>query len=84
MYYEEKLKCFVVATVDVPTNYLHVVGGKKYALANKLSGATKIASRDTAYRMINYYRSSTDDNRDFVVIPMEVSYRLIDERDIIG
>lgn len=82
MYYVEKLKCFIVASVDIPTKYLHVIGGKKYSLANKLAGATKIASRETAYNMIKYYYSSTGDDRDFVVIPMEVSYELIDEREI--
>ena len=79
MYYAEELKCFVVASVD-EVKYIHVLGGKNYRLVSKLSAATKVASRDTAYDLIKYYRSSTGDFQDFVVIPMKVTYELIDER----
>ncbi len=80
MYYAEKMKCYVVATTTLPTEYIHVFGNKKYKMATKLSGATKVASRKTANDLIYYYRSSTSDTQDLVVIPLEVTYELIDER----
>lgn len=80
MYYAEKLKCFVVATLEQTTRYIHIMGGKQYRLVQKLSAATKIATRDIANDLIYYYRSSTGDTRDLVIIPLEVTYELIDER----
>ena len=80
MYYVEKLDCYIVATLTLPTEYIHVLGGKKYKMSTKLSGATKIANRETAYDLISYYRSSTGDMQDLVVVPLEVEYKLIDER----
>lgn len=81
MYYVETLKCFVVATFGMPTEYVHVLGNEKYKMAKQLSGATKIADLETAERLICYYRSSTGDTQDLIVIPMEVTYELIDERN---
>lgn len=80
MYYAEKTECCVVATLNMPTEYIHVLGNKQYRLVKRLSGATKIADRETAKDLINYYRSSTVDNQELVIVPMEVTYRLIDER----
>lgn len=80
MYYAEKLKCYVVATLTLPTEYVHVLGNKKYMLSTKLSGATKIVNRKTAIGLIDSYRHSTGDLQDLVVVPLEVTYELIDER----
>ena len=82
MYYAEKTECFVLASLGTPTKYVHVLGNEKYKLATRLSGATKIVDRETAASLLNYYRSSTSDTQEFAIIPMVVTYELIDEREL--
>lgn len=82
MYYAEKTECYVIASLDIPTRYIHVLGNEKYKLVTRLSGATKIVDEETAIRLLNYYRSSTFDYRDFIIVPMNVTYELIDEREL--
>lgn len=78
IYIEERLR-YVIASLDDPTMYVKVWGNKKYSLVDSLVPATKYADRGLANEMIGYYRESTGDMRELVVLPVMITYDLIDE-----
>ncbi len=80
MYIEERLR-YVIASLDDPTKYVKVLGGKKYTLMESLVAATKYDNRKLANYMIQCYRESTGDLRDLVVLPVMITYDLIDETE---
>lgn len=79
MIYTEERRRYVIASLDNPTLFVKVLGGKKYTLMDSVVSATKYAERSLANEMIGYYRDATGDMRDLVVIPVLITYDMIDE-----
>lgn len=81
MIYTEEYRRYVIASLDDHTLYVKVFGNKKYGLIETVSGATKYDTRKLASQMISYYKQETGDTRDFVVLPVLITYDLIDETE---
>ena len=76
---EKKIKKYVICTLDCPTLYLKTFR-QSYWLLEDIEGATKFLSKKLANKMIEYYRTDTRDERtEFVVIPVQVTYELLEE-----
>lgn len=69
---EKQVTKYVIATLDNPTEYLIEREGR-YSLTGDIVKATKTVSRSVANMLAN------EVNMDLVVIPVEISYHLIDE-----
>ena len=82
MEYKETVRRYVCASLDNTTHYITALGNKQYMLSDKLSRGSKLEQRSAAKLLIDIYRKVTDDQRDFVVIPVDVTYSLIDESDL--
>ncbi len=81
MIYTEEYRRYVIASLDNPTQYVKVLGNKKYMLVDRVAGATKYVTRKLANEMIAYYKASTGDTRELVVLPVLIAYDLIDETE---
>lgn len=79
MIYTEELRRYIIASLDNPTKYVKVLGNKQYTLMDSVVSATKYDKRSLANIMIHYYRQSTGDMRELVVLPVLITYDLIDE-----
>lgn len=69
---EKQVIKYVIATLDTPTEYLITREGKN-SLTDNIIRATKTTSKNVAKNIANGI------NMDLVVIPVEISYSLIDE-----
>ena len=69
---EKQVIKYVIATLDTPTEYLITREGKN-SLTDNIIRATKTISKNVAKDIANGI------NMDLVVIPVEISYSLIDE-----
>lgn len=69
---EKQVIKYVIATLDTPTEYLITREGKNF-LTDNIIRATKTTSKNVAKDIANGI------NMDLVVIPVEISYSLIDE-----
>ena len=69
---EKQVIKYVIATLDTPTEYLITREGKN-SLTDNIIRATKTTSKKVAKDIANGI------NMDLVVIPVEISYSLIDE-----
>lgn len=77
---EKKIKKYVIATLDSPTTYLKSLHLGRYCFLKDIEGATKFLSRKLATEMISYYMADTGDSSiDLVVLPVKISYELINE-----
>lgn len=79
-YLEKRVKRYVMATVDTG-QYLVVIPGKnQYMFTNNIIRATKCESAFDAKTVIrDYYTDTGDIKLDMVVIPLEITYELINE-----
>lgn len=78
-YLEKQVKRYVMASPDTG-QYLVVVPGKhQYMFTNNIIKATKCQSTFDAKTVIRDYHLETGDNFDLVVIPLEITYELINE-----
>lgn len=69
---EKQVIKYVIATLDTPTEYLITREGKN-SLTDNIIRATKTTSKNVAKDIANGI------NMDLVVIPVEISYSLINE-----
>lgn len=69
---EKQVIKYVIATLDTPTEYLITREGKN-SLTDNIIRATKTTSKNVAKDIANGI------NMDLVVVPVEISYSLIDE-----
>ena len=77
---EKEEKKYVIATLDHPTLYLKKTPAKsEYIFTTDISIATKAASMHVAEQIKNYYYCDTGANIDLVVIPVMITFELIDE-----
>ena len=81
MFYIEERRRYVIATLEDKTRFIKVLGNKRYALMDSLVASTKYTTRKLANYMINCYRESTGDMQDLVVLPVLITYDLIDETE---
>ena len=74
-------KCFkyVIATLDNPTMYLRYLLDGKYVFVDDIERATKTLKYKLANDLKKYYYNDTKDNTDLVIIPVRITYELINE-----
>ena len=78
---EKKITKYVIATLDNPTLYLKkIYQQKKYVFSEDIEYATKTMSRDVAKIILDYYYSDTGDDIELVIVPVEITYSLINEQ----
>ena len=79
-YLEKKIRKYVVATFGSPTLYLKKVPSEKeYIFSENIEYATKSMSYNVAEQIKSYYYSDTGSNVELVVLPVEITYELVDE-----
>lgn len=78
---EKSIVKYVIATLDTPTFYLHkALQRSDYNFTDNIEAATKCADKNIANTVVEYYRLETGDNTDLVVVPLEISYCLVNEQ----
>lgn len=76
---EKELNRYVIATFDIPTNYLIVKGGLNYSFIDNIQVATKFVKKSEAEMIC-----ATCSNKyklDLVVLPLNIKYTLLEEGD---
>lgn len=77
-YIEKKIKKYVIATID--GIYLKKTPAKKeYYFVEDIEIATKAMSKKMIQQVLDYYYQDTMTNIDLVIVPVEITYELIDE-----
>ena len=72
---------YVIATLDNPTMYLRYLLDGKYCFVDNIEAATKTLNRKLANDLKNYYYSDTNDDIDLVIVPIKITYELVEETD---
>ena len=81
-YLEKRKTCYVICSMDC--KYMMRKHGVYY-FVDDVELATKFKSRNIADEYIKYYQNDVDINAlETVVIPLEISYELINESDCDG
>lgn len=79
-YLEKKTRKYVIATLDNPTLYLKKTPAKpEYCFVEDIEVATKAMSRKSANLILSYYYSDTRLDTELVVVPVEITYEIIEE-----
>ena len=79
-YLEKKIRKYVIATLGCPTLYLKKIPSKKeYMFSEDIEYATKTMSANLAEQIKRYYYHDIGFDVELVVLPMEITYELIDE-----
>ena len=79
-YIEKKIRKYVIATFDQPTQYLYKIPGKsEYLFVEDIEAATKTLNSNIAEQVKQYYYSDTNVNIDLVVLPIDITYELVEE-----
>lgn len=79
-YLEKQERKYVIATLDRETYYLKKTPAKiEYEFVTDIAMATKAKTYKLADQIKNYYYHDTNSNLDLVVVPVEITYELIDE-----
>jgi len=79
-YLEKKTRKYVIATLDNPTLYLKKTPAKKeYYFVEDIEVATKTMSKKLANSILSYYYSDTGLDTELVVVPIEITYEIIDD-----
>ena len=78
----KKVIRYVIAVLCDDCNRFMFRNNREYHFVEDASQATKFTSRETAEYYISCYKIETDDvSVEMVVIPMEISYSLINESE---
>ena len=79
---EKEIKKYTIVTLTSPTAYLKSLHMGKYCFVEDIEQATKFVSKQTANKMIDYFYSDTGlTNIDLLVMPIRISYELINEQE---
>ena len=79
-YLEKKTRKYVIATLDNPTLYLKKTPAKsEYCFVEDIEVATKTVSKKVMGEILRYYYLDTGLDTELVVIPIEITYEIIDE-----
>ena len=76
-YLEKETKKYVIADLSQPTNYLHSLRGGKYNFIDNIIVATKFVNKNTVQQICDECRINF--NMDLVVIPILITYEIIEE-----
>ena len=77
-YIEKKIKKYVIATIDGA--YLKKTPAKnEYCFVEDIEIATKTMSKKMIQQVLDYYYQDTMTNIELVIVPVEITYELIDE-----
>ena len=76
-YKEKEIKKYVIADLSQPTNYLKSMKDGRYSFIDNIVIATKFVNRYTAQEICNECIRNT--NIDFVVVPVLITYEIIEE-----
>lgn len=78
-YLEKVIKKYVIATLDIPTQYL-ISQNETIMFTTEIDRCTKFLSRNTAnYIVENFYSSTGMYSLELVVLPITISYEIIME-----
>ena len=81
-YIEKKIRKYVIATLDNPTLYLMKTPAKsEYCFIEDIEFATKAMSKKVMKQILNYYYLDTGLNTELVVIPIDITYEIIDDTE---
>ena len=79
-YIEKKMRKYVIATLGNPTQYLKKTPAKKeYFFTKDIEIATKASNKKIMQDVLNYYYYDIGLNIKLVVVPIDITYELIDE-----
>lgn len=71
---------YVAAVMDVVPLFLaRDFVSQTYKFIDNISAASKCVSKEVARDMINVYRRDTSDIQDITILPIEVTYRILDD-----
>lgn len=76
-YKEKEIKKYVIADLSCPTNYLHSLRNGRYNLIDNIIVSTKFVNKNIAQQICD--ECSVNFNMDLVVVPILVTYEIIDE-----
>lgn len=78
---EKKVRKYVVASVSQPTRYLLSMHFGNWMLVDDIEKASKTMKKSVAEDLKEYYYNDTFSNEEFVVVPVDITYELIEESD---
>lgn len=81
--YVEKIdRKYVIATLDIPTQYLRkdVLGGT-YCFVDDIEVATKTSRKSIATEVLQYFYRDTGINMELVIVPVDITYEIVDEEN---
>ena len=77
---EKEIRKYVIATLDNPTLYLKKAPGENnYLFVKDIEIATKGMSKHMINQIMDYYYMDTGADIPLVVIPVEITYKIIEE-----
>ena len=76
---EKKVRVYVVADPETGQYLYKKPAQEIYHFVKDIAQSTKCESRNIAHFIMQCYRQDTGDNLDLVVIPLEITYELINE-----
>ena len=76
-YKEKEIKKYVIADLSQPTNYLKSMKDGRYSFIDNVVIATKFVNRYTAQEICN--ECIRNANIDLVVVPVLITYEIIEE-----
>jgi hypothetical protein len=81
-YTEKKTRKYVIATFSNPTQYLKKTPSKnEYVFTEDIEYATKTLNKRLAEQIKKYFYIDTNIDLDLIVLPIEITYELINEND---
>lgn len=70
---------YVVATMDVvPMFLVRDALTQQFYLSDNVTRATKGFDKESVRELLKFYKSTYSDFRDFTILPIEVSYKILD------
>ena len=76
---EKKSRVYVIADPETGQYLYKKPAQEIYHFVKDIAQSTKCESRNIAHFVMQCYRQDTGDNLDLVVIPLEITYELINE-----
>lgn len=70
---------YVIATLDEHTYYMRKsVGANSYQFLDNVAGATKANTEKMAQQILKYYRYDSGSTEPLVIVPIDITYELVD------
>lgn len=81
-YLEKKIIKYVIATLGNPTLYLKKKwGSPEYSFVEDIEIATKGVKKSVMEEVLKYYYIETGLDTELVIVPIEITYEIIDEEE---